>query len=315
MNPADNDIERNVKDIKFETSSDLDARILSDALTALESSDAPNGPDESIRRINMKNYIPLLATAAAAVIVMAVGIVQFNSNPTDKNENPIIALNPDSHINKSEPIGTDSKKTTDTDLVPVKIEYPEAVFVGTPDNLSSIPNIEPKKPEGHIRLPIMAPMGTVNVALGKSVTGTDEDPITGDLSYFTDGDKEAQDGSYAEFAPGKQYYTVDLEAKHNIYGIMLWHYHKTGRVYFDIIVQTADDPDFIDNVHILFNNDIDNTFGLGAGTDMNYVEESKGKMIDGKGVQGRYVRFYSNGNNDSDLNHYIEIEVYGTPIR
>ncbi len=200
-------------------------------------------------------------------------------------------------------------------LVPIIVELPEAVFVGTPDNLSSIPNIEPKKPAGYVRPPLMAPEGTKNVAAGKPVTGTDEDPITGDLDMLTDGDKEATDGSYVEFAPGKQNYTVDLGAKHNIYGVMLWHYHKTGRVYYDIIVQSADDADFIDNVKTLFNNDDDNSSGYGAGKGKNYVEEAKGKLIDAKGVQGRYVRFYSNGNNDSDLNHYIELEVYGTPVK
>jgi hypothetical protein len=30
-------------------------------------------------------------------------------------------------------------------------------------------------------------------------------------------------------------------------------------------VQTADDPDFITNVRTLFNNDIDNSLGLGVG--------------------------------------------------
>ena len=30
--------------------------------------------------------------------------------------------------------------------------------------------------------------------------------------------------------------------------------------------------------------------------------------------KGRYVRFYSNGNTSNDLNHYIEIDVYGKPV-
>ena len=61
----------------------------------------------------------------------------------------------------------------------------------------------------------------------------------------------------------------------------------------------------------LFNNDHDNSAGLGVGKNMHYVETNEGKLIDAKGVKGRYVRFYSNGNNASDLNHYIELEVFG----
>ena len=37
------------------------------------------------------------------------------------------------------------------------------------------------------------------------------------------------------------------------------------------------------------------------------------KLIDAKGFQGRYVRCYSKGNTNNDLNHYIEVEVYGKP--
>jgi hypothetical protein len=30
-------------------------------------------------------------------------------------------------------------------------------------------------------------------------------------------------------------------------------------------------------------------------------------------VKGRYVRLYSNGNTTNDLNHYVEVEVHGSP--
>jgi hypothetical protein len=76
-------------------------------------------------------------------------------------------------------------------------------------------------------------------------------------------------------------------------------------------VQTADDADFITNVQTVFNNDIDNSAGLGIGKDMHYIETSEGKLIDAKGVKGRYVRLYSNGSNANDLNNYIEVEVWG----
>ena len=52
-----------------------------------------------------------------------------------------------------------------------------------------------------------------------------------------------------------------------------------------------------------------------AFAELNYewIETNEGRLIDAKGVKGRYVRLYSNGNTSNDMNHYIEIEVYGRP--
>jgi len=76
-------------------------------------------------------------------------------------------------------------------------------------------------------------------------------------------------------------------------------------------VQVADDAGFTKNVRTVFNNDHDNTSALGAGKDMNYVETSEGKLVDAKGAIARYVRLYSKGNNANELNHYVEVEVWG----
>lgn len=197
-------------------------------------------------------------------------------------------------------------------LVPLEIKLPKPMFVGTPGNLQ-VPNLE--KPLGAPRPPFLAPEGTKNVASKKQVSSSDEQPIIGELTMVTDGDKEASDGSYVELGPFVQHVTIDLKAKHNIYAILVWHYHKQPRVYFDVVLQVADDPDFVSNVKTVFNNDHDNTAGLGVGKEMNYVETSEGKLIDAKGVQGRYVRLYSRGNNSNDLNNYVEVEVYGTPVK
>jgi hypothetical protein len=200
-------------------------------------------------------------------------------------------------------------------LIPIDIKLPKPMFVGTPQNIK-VPNLE--KPLGKARPPFLAPEGTTNVALGKPVTGSDEEPIIGELSMITDGDKEAADGSYVELGPFVQYVTIDLEAMYDIYAIVVWHYHKQARVYFDVVVQVADDADFITNVKTVFNNDIDNSAGLGVGKDMHYTETNEGKLIDvlSQGdVKARYVRLYSNGNTSNDLNHYIEVEVYGKPAK
>ncbi|MHC4175310.1 MAG: hypothetical protein ACYTBX_09015 [Planctomycetota bacterium] len=213
------------------------------------------------------------------------------------------------------PKGSDkppSASDTPAELVPIEIELPKPMFVGTPQD-TRVPNLE--KPLGKLRPPFLAPAGTKNVAFEKLISSSDEEPIIGEIEMITDGDKEAADGSYVELGPFLQHVTIDLEAIHEIYAIVIWHYHKQARVYYDVVVQVADDPDFITNVTTLFNNDIDNSAGFGLGKDMHYTETNEGKLLDAKGVRARYVRLYSKGNTGNDLNHYIEVEVYGKPVK
>jgi hypothetical protein len=196
------------------------------------------------------------------------------------------------------------------ELVPLDIKLPRPMFVGTPQD-RKVPFLE--KPRAGPRAPFYAPVGAKNVALGKPVTSTDNEPVIGDLELITDGDKEAADGSYVELGPFPQSVTIDLGARHDIYAILFWHFHKQAHVYSDVVVQVADDPDFIMNVTTLFNNDRDNSAGQGSGKDWHYTETNEGKLVDAKGVKARYVRLYSNGSNYDDYNHYIEVEVYGKP--
>ncbi len=199
-------------------------------------------------------------------------------------------------------------------MVPIKIELPKPMFVGTPQDIK-VENLE--KPLGKPRPDFLAPEGTVNLAKGKAVKSSDEMPIIGEISYITDGDKEAADGSYVELGPLVQHITVDLGKPAELYAIVVWHYHKQPRVYTDVVVQLSNDPDFIKDVKTVYNNDLDNSAGMGVGTDKHYIETSEGRLIDliSQGSpKARYVRFYSNGNTSNDLNHYIEVEVYGKPL-
>lgn len=196
------------------------------------------------------------------------------------------------------------------DKVPLKTQLPRPLFVGTPVPLN-VPNLEPplkgKRPD------FMVPAGSVNLAKGKTVTGSDNSPVVGTLDLVTDGDKAGDEGSWVELGPGKQWVQIDLGKSANIYAVLLWHFHSQARVYRDVIAQVSDDPSFKSGVTTIFNNDFKNEMGLGAGKDLNYVETYQGKLIDSKGAKGRYVRFYSNGNTTNKLNDYIEAEVWGKP--
>ena len=194
-------------------------------------------------------------------------------------------------------------------LVPVEIELPAPAFRGTPKPQNE-PNVE--LPLGKPRPPFLAPSGTVNLALGKAVICSDPMPDSGEVDLVTDGDKEASDFGYLGLRPGTEWVQIDLGDRATIYAVLVWHNHAEARVYRDVIVQVSDDPDFIDP-QTVFNNDYDNSSGMGIGTSMGYIETSEGKLIDCRGVEGRYVRLYSRGNHIDDKNHYTEVDVYGRP--
>jgi hypothetical protein len=82
-----------------------------------------------------------------------------------------------------------------------------------------------------------------------------------------------------------------------------------------VVVQTADDAAFRQNVQTWFNNDTENKAGQGVGKNLNYIESYEGRLIDAKGVKARYVRLFSAGNNANKLNHYVEVEVFGKPAK
>ena len=194
-------------------------------------------------------------------------------------------------------------------LVPIEIQLPAPAFRGTPVPLDE-PNVE--KPLGGPRPPFLAPEGTVNLARGKPISSSDPAPAGGEVDFVNDGDKEASDFGYLELRPGTEWVQVDLGATAAVYAVLLWHNHADARVYRDVIVQVSDDPDFLD-AETVFNNDYDNSSGMGIGDNMGYVETSEGKLIDCKGVEGRYVRLYSNGSHIDEKNHYTEVEVFGLP--
>jgi hypothetical protein len=186
------------------------------------------------------------------------------------------------------------------------------MFIGTPTNIKSA-NLEVIT--GKSRGAFFVPVGTKLLSLKKPIQSSDSQPVIGELPMVTDGEKQGGDGYFIELGPGKQWVQVDLGAAYALQAIVAWHYHSQARVYRDVIVQVSDDKAFTKGVTTVFNNDHDNSSGLGIGKDKEYIEVAEGRLIDPKGVKGRYVRLYSNGNSANDLNHYVEVEVYGTPVK
>jgi hypothetical protein len=195
------------------------------------------------------------------------------------------------------------------DKVPLTLKLPAPAFKGTPKDIQLSSYVEPLSDKP--RPPMLVPAGLSNVAKGTKLTSSDKNATPDILEKITDGDKEASDASIIYLRKGTQYVQMDLGAAHEVFALVVWHAHNTAKVYHDVIIQAADDPDFISNVKTIYNNDQDNSSGLGVGTDREYFETFEGRLIDAKGIKTRYLRFYSRGSTESALNEYTEIEVYG----
>lgn len=197
------------------------------------------------------------------------------------------------------------------DTIPLTTTIPPEKIEGTPIEVK-VPNLKPaasKAPE------IQVPAGTSLLSKGKPVTASDDFPIIGDLPYITDGDKEAGEGYFLELANGLQWVQIDLEQEAAIQAVWVWHYHSQRRAYHDVVIQISNDPEFATGVTTVFNNDFDNSASLGTGSDSPYIETQYGLLVPVAGVKGRYIRLYSQGNTSNDMNHYIEVEVFGSPAK
>ncbi|HSV72843.1 MAG TPA: hypothetical protein VLH79_03695 [Chthonomonadales bacterium] len=195
------------------------------------------------------------------------------------------------------------------ETVPLPITLPRPVFPGTPRDIPAGTSVE--RTDGRPRAIPQVPRGTVNLALNRKVTSS-RAPFAFSLDLVTDGNKEARETTAVELRPGLQWVQIDLGAVATIHYVCVWHYHLEPVVVRDVIVQLSNDPTFLDGVTTIFNNDQDNSAGLGVGRDREYFETSEGRLIPARGVKARYVRLYSRGSTFKDpLNRYTEVEVFG----
>jgi hypothetical protein len=190
---------------------------------------------------------------------------------------------------------------------PLDPGFPPELIEGTPKPMN-VPNLLPAPTSAPA---FNVPEGTTLLSKGKKVTSSDENPIIGTLDLVTDGDKEAGEGYFVELLDGLQWVQIDLEQSAAIHAVWTWHFHSQKRAYNDVIIQISDDAEFKTGVTTIYNNDYDESAKMGKGADRPYVETRFGMVADGKGTKGRYVRLYSNGSTSNEMNHYIEVEVFG----
>jgi len=196
--------------------------------------------------------------------------------------------------------------------VPLVLDLPLHTLKGTPEDLPGGPNIEPLTDAPPT--PVQVPKGVKNIAAGLTATSS-VPPFLGELSRITDGKKEAVDDDAVEFRKGTHWVQLDLGQSYPIHAIAMWHDHRYVQAMHDVILQISDDAEFKAGVTTLFNNDTDNSSGLGVGTDREYFEMQFGRVVAVKGIKARYVRGYTRGSNQSVLNCWQEIEVYAVPAK
>ena len=194
-------------------------------------------------------------------------------------------------------------------LVPLKTDLPKPLFVGTAVPVK-VPNLE--APRQGKRPALMVPAGSVNLAKGKTVTSSDSQPTTGDLSQITDGVKAGDEGNYVELDKGKQWVQIDLGKPDghlrdarlalSLAGTRL---QGRGGAGFRRSRFHRQGDDGVQQRHRRMRSD-----SARARTRLT-SKPTRARLIDAKGVKGRYVRLYSRGNTTNENNHYIEVEVWG----
>ena len=129
----------------------------------------------------------------------------------------------------------------------------------------------------------------------------------------TDGNKTT-DNFASILMWGPQWMQIDLGSSYALNKINLWHYWGDARIFHDVIVQVSNDASFATGVTTVYNNDTDNSSGLGVGTDTEYEESANGKTIAFNATNARYVRFWSNGYTSRGVfgayAFYVEAEVF-----
>ncbi|MBT3378593.1 MAG: FMN-binding protein [Lentisphaerae bacterium] len=184
---------------------------------------------------------------------------------------------------------------------------------GYPKNLKKPPHLRKE-----VRRPaFMVPPGTRNLAIDKPVTTSmEEEPIIGELEQIVDNVKKSGEFDFVEMDPGLQWVQIDLESIQTVHGIVVWHYYKNPTIYNDVIVQVADDVEFTQNVRTLFNNDHDDSAGMGAGKDTAFFARWWGELVDSRGESKegtpvRCVRVFTDGGAGGADTRFVEIAVYG----
>lgn len=186
------------------------------------------------------------------------------------------------------------------------------------------------------------PVGSRNLALGRSVTTNFPQPLLGCLEMITDGDKGVvtypdgrlrfvdADNCHVEFSPsvpgvigddahglGPRYIQFDLQDSVAIDAVWIWPgYREHGYdVVRKLVVQASHDPSFTTDSTTIFNCDTSNSMGFGIGVDRPFATSRFGKLIQPASISGRFVRIWWDGSVMFPFEtRIVEVEIYGRSL-
>lgn len=153
--------------------------------------------------------------------------------------------------------------------------------------------------------------GSENVALGKPVTFTIPTKSvfgSSDETFVTDGNFDPYN-VYGTYADTYGFAIVDLGQEYVIDKLIVKAFHDW--TFEDVVLQMALDKDFTQGVYTVFNNDTDNSVGVGAGSDGTYTESGSGHCFKFSPVTARYIRFHNHSvNGRENYSFWEEIQAY-----
>jgi hypothetical protein len=260
----------------------------------------------------MRREESILTYGAAGVLLMSGVLVQFVRQPAEKPRErsiPVMVTGSEDHPVPVVAEGRLLGRPESSEVTVISPEFGKPLWMGPP-----VPVFEGPRPPNFVGYSsirqVAVPRGGVELLSKKAlVTSSDPAPL-GELSMITDGEKEGDDGYFVDLLPFHQWVQIDLGKSREVWLVWMWHYHKRSAMYKDVIIQISDDPSFRE-ARTVFNNDYDDTSGMGKGTDESWMETSLGHPVKVSGVRGRYVRIHSNGRDIDGTNQWIEVEVYG----
>ena len=132
--------------------------------------------------------------------------------------------------------------------------------------------------------------GMKNLAQGITPTTNGASDSASNIERATDGD--LSDNKAWTLGNGLKYAQLDLGDSQRVDSLRVWRHHEdygdnlVRRRYHDVVFQLSDDPTFASGVTTVFNNDLDNSAGLGRGTDGEYDETPTGKIVHFAPVRG-----------------------------
>ena len=152
--------------------------------------------------------------------------------------------------------------------------------------------------------------GLKNLAFQRSVSQSGDATYDNGSSLATDGDMRNAAWDIGPKATSR-YRQVDIGGPWNIDSLRVWHELSDSRRvrYKDVVFRISTTADFSSDVTTVFNNDLDNSLGLGAGTDGEYDETETGKIVHFPQTRARYIRLHTYGNIYDDQNRLLEVMV------